>query len=189
MCLICICLSEKKEITANLPLWIMKRIKSKHVKCLVGSEKKRKITEHLYKKSLNIRKVEICEMHSTFFFSLLFSHLLCFYIYILCKYITHAVVLAEELGRGISWANTELTLIAGIPRPWAETRQIWLRAELQVPSAAPPPEEPLCSFITDYKCLYGFNKNGNYILSVFPSLYCGFDILWNILLWTLCLFS
>lgn len=159
----------------------MKRIKSKHVKCLVGSEKKRKITEHLYKKSLDIRKVEICEMHSTFlfFFPLLFSHLLCFYIYIYiyCKYITHAVVLAEELGQGISWANTELTLIAGIPRPWAEARQIWLRAELQVPSAAPPPEEPLCSFITDYKCLYGFNKNGNYILSVFPSLYCGFDII------------
>lgn len=99
------------------------------------------------------------------------------YIYIYCKYITHAVVLAEELGQGISWANTELTLIAGIPRPWAEARQIWLRAELQVPSAAPPPEEPLCSFITDYKCLYGFNKNGNYILSVFPSLYCGFDII------------
>lgn len=156
----------------------MKRIKSKHVKCLVGSEKKRKITEHLYKKSLDIRKVEICEIHSTFlFFFRCCFHIYCAFIYIYCKYITHAVVLAEELGQGISWANTELTLIAGIPRPWAEARQIWLRAELQVPSAAPLPEEPLCSFITDYKCLYGFNKNGNYILSVFPSLYCGFDII------------
>lgn len=62
----------------------MKRIKSKHVKCLVGSEKKRKITEHLYKKSLDIRKVEICEMHSTFlFFSVVvFTFIVLLYIYI-----------------------------------------------------------------------------------------------------------
>lgn len=61
----------------------MKRIKSKHVKCLVGSEKKRKITEHLYKKSLDIRKVEICEMHSTFLFSVVvFTFIVLLYIYI-----------------------------------------------------------------------------------------------------------
>lgn len=142
--------------------------------------KKREKSQNIY-----IRKVWISEklrfakcILLFFFFSVVvFTFIVLLYIYIYCKYITHAVVLAEELGQGISWANTELTLIAGIPRPWAEARQIWLRAELQVPSAAPPPEEPLCSFITDYKCLYGFNKNGNYILSVFPSLYCGFDII------------
>lgn len=39
--------------------------KIKDLKCLVRPEKKDK-TEHLYKKSLNIRKVKICEMHSTF---------------------------------------------------------------------------------------------------------------------------
>lgn len=42
------------------------KIKIKHVKCLVRSDKEDKMTEHLYKKSLNIRKVKICEMHSTF---------------------------------------------------------------------------------------------------------------------------
>ena len=90
------------------------------------------------------------------------------------KYNTLSVGLAEEMG-SILGPIKKLTLKAGIPRPWVEARQIWLRAELQVPSAAPPPEEPLCSFITDYKCLYGFNKNGNYILSLFSSFYADFD--------------
>lgn len=92
----------------------------------------------------------------------------------MCKYNTLFCRFSRGNGE-YPGANKELTLKAGIPRPWLEARHIWLRAELQGPSTAPPPEEPLCSFITDNKCLYGFNKNGNYILSLFPSFYAGFD--------------
>lgn len=42
VCLISICLLMKRTITANLPLWIMrKKIKDKHLKCLVRRGKKR----------------------------------------------------------------------------------------------------------------------------------------------------
>lgn len=60
-------------------------MKEKHLKCLVRPEKKDK--NYIYiRKSLNIRKVKICEMHSTFLFVfslflfLKFSQLLCSFI-------------------------------------------------------------------------------------------------------------
>lgn len=80
MCLIRICLSVKRKITANLPLWIIK--KHKNLTCKMSWDlKKDKVTEPLYKKSLNIRKVKICEMHSTFLWCFLSFHIYCAFIY------------------------------------------------------------------------------------------------------------
>lgn len=83
MCLISICLSMKRTITANLPLWIMKKLKD--LKCLVRPEKKIK------QQNIYIRKVWVSEklrfakcillFFEFVFVFFKFSHLLCSFIY------------------------------------------------------------------------------------------------------------
>lgn len=101
------------------------------------------MTERLYKKS-EYEKSQ--DLRNAFYFDFV---LLCFDIY--CAFIynvyIHYSFCRFSRGNGeYPGANKELTLKAGIPRPWVEARQIWLTEELQVPSTAPPPEEPLCFY-------------------------------------------
>lgn len=107
MCLIRICLSVKREITANLPLWILKKIKNKHVKCLVRPEQKRTWQNIYIRKVWLSEKLRFAKCILLFFdcFCFLSFHIYCAILYIMCKYNTLSVGLAEEMGGGVSWGQ------------------------------------------------------------------------------------
>lgn len=99
MCLISICLSVKRKITANLPLWIMKKLKINITNVLWDLKKKIKWQNIYIRKVWTSEKLRFAKCILLFFdFVFLSFHIYCALLYIMCKYNTLSVGLAEEIG-------------------------------------------------------------------------------------------